>query len=106
MSTITATSDATIVREVLNSGFSGNKYNYVKGEKTIYKISGKFKKNKPTTVAKIKIEANDGMFLPSYTYLNSYSKLKHLNVNSEDFIKLIWVGLVVIERNQRRYIIL
>ena len=87
--TITATSDATIVREVLNSGFSGNKYNYVKGEKTIYKISGKFKKNKPTTVAKIKIEANDGMFLPSYTYLNSYSKLKHLNVNSEDFIKLI-----------------
>jgi len=87
--TITATDNATITQEVLDGGFPINNYSYNPGERTVYKISGKFKKNEPTVVAKIKVEAGSGKFLPSFPRLNTYSKLRHLNIDSEDFIKLV-----------------
>ena len=87
--TITAIDNATITQEVLDGGFPINNYSYNPGERTVYKISGKFKKNEPTVVAKVKVEAGDGKYLPSFPRLNTYSKLRHLNVDSEDFIKLV-----------------
>ena len=57
-------------------------------ERKIYSFYGVFKRNKPTVVGTVKVEAGDNKTLTSNPYLGLYSELKNLSTTASSFIKL------------------